>query len=393
MSKETFCVLPWMHLATNAGGNLRVCCNSTPGKNFITKEDGTPYKLFKDDLREAWNSKVYNTIRKQMLNGERPDMCQRCFREEDVGIKSARQAWNSKWAEDKQYTSVTPFNIRYVDLRLGNLCNLKCRMCNPYASSMWVKEWNLVEETLSEEEHTRLSNMTWPKDEKTWENLFSIADTVEEIYLTGGEPTIINEQHKLLDYFIEQDTAKNIKLKYNTNLTNVPEHLITKWSKFKRVQLNCSIDAVGDLDRYIRFPSNWDTIVRNFEVVRQLPNANVEIHCTVQMYNILRLENLIKWAIPYGHKIYFNILNHPDYLNIRCLPEKLKVQTQDILCRYKHLDKVQGIIDYMNAEDWSDKLLKFYNYTILLDKSRNQKLEDIVPELMKEVQVSLEGNC
>ena len=57
-NKETFCILPWMHLATNASGNLRVCCNSTPGKNFITKEDGSPYKLHKDNMEEAWQSEV-----------------------------------------------------------------------------------------------------------------------------------------------------------------------------------------------------------------------------------------------------------------------------------------------------------------------------------------------
>ena len=151
MSK-TFCILPWMHLATNASGNLRVCCNSTPGKNFITKEDGTPYKLNKDDLKEAWDSEVYQTIRKQMLDGERPEMCQRCFREEDAGVRSARQAWNHKWQEDKEYTLDAPFDVKYVDLRLGNLCNLKCRMCNPYASNQWVKEWDLVEDALSESE-------------------------------------------------------------------------------------------------------------------------------------------------------------------------------------------------------------------------------------------------
>lgn len=377
---STFCILPWMHLATNASGNLRVCCNSTPGKNFITKPDGKPYKLYRDNLQEAWDSEVYKTIRKQLLSGEKPEMCQRCFREEEVGIKSARQAWNDKWTEDREYTVDADFDIRYVDLRLGNLCNLKCRMCNPYASNMWVKEWHLVEEALDPSEYERLSKMDWPEVEKTWENLYSIADTVEEIYLTGGEPTIIKEQHRLLDYFINNGTAKNIRLKYNTNLTNVPKHLIDKWSKFKRVQLNCSIDAVGDLDRYIRYPSDWDTIQRNFETVRQLPNANIEIHCTVQMYNILRLDEFIKWAEPYGHKIYFNILNHPEYLNIRCLPKKLKVQAQIALCRYKHIDKVQGIVDYMNAEDWSNKLTEFKKYTEALDASRDQCLTDIITE-------------
>ena len=109
-TSKTFCVLPWMHLATNASGNLRVCCNSTPGKNFITNTAGVPYKLYKDNLEDAWNSEVYTTIRKQMLSNERPEMCQRCFQEEDVGIKSARQAWNNKWEEDKTYTTDATFD-------------------------------------------------------------------------------------------------------------------------------------------------------------------------------------------------------------------------------------------------------------------------------------------
>ena len=106
--------------------------------------------------------------------------------------------------------------------------------------------------------------MNSPENNLTWTNLFSIADTVEEIYLTGGEPTIIKQQHKLLDYFIENKIAKNIKLKYNTNLTNVRKHLISRWKNFQKVQLNCSIDAVGDLNKYIRYPSDWKKIVDLF---------------------------------------------------------------------------------------------------------------------------------
>ena len=377
---DTFCILPWMHLATNASGNLRVCCNSTPGKNFILKPDGTPYKLYRDDMQEAWNSETYRTIRKQLLNGERPKMCTRCFREEDSGIRSARQAWNHKWKEDANYKESAPFYIKYVDLRLSNLCNLKCRMCNPYASNMWVKEWASVEQALDPEEYQRLSRMDWPEREKTWENLFAIAHTVEEIYLTGGEPTVIKEQKRLLDYFIDNGTAKDIRLKYNTNLVKVPPWLLEKWRHFKRVQLNCSIDAYGELDHYIRFPSKWSTVQKNFEYIRTLDNADIEIHCTVQMYNILRLHKFIEWAKPYGHKIYFNILNHPEYLNIRVLPDKLKRQANEQLLSYLDLPKVQGIIDYMWHEDWSTKLPAFYKYTHTLDKSRNENLYKIVPE-------------
>jgi hypothetical protein len=101
------------------------------------------------------------------------------------------------------------------------------------------------------------------------------------------------------------------------------------------------------------------------------------------MYNILHLNKLIEWALPFEHKIYFNILNHPEYLNIRCLPAQLKNLAQERLQQYIHLPKVQGIIDYMWKEDWSDKLDAFYDYTDKLDKSRKQNLYDIVPELKR----------
>ena len=379
-SSKTFCVLPWIHLATSASGMLRVCCNSTPGQNFIMRDETSAYRINNDNIEEAWNSPTYKEIRTQMLNDERPKMCKRCFREEDAGIKSTRQNWNDKWAEDREYPVNAPFEIRYVDIRLGNLCNLKCRMCNPYASNQWVKEWHLVEDALEESEYKRLKNMDWPEDETVWDNLFDIADTVEEIYLTGGEPTIIKEQHRLLDYYIDSGKAKKIKLKYNTNLTNVPKELMDKWSHFKRVQLNCSIDATGELDRYIRYPSNWSKIVENFKNITKLENAFVEIHCTVQMYNILHMEKFIEWAKPYGYKIYFNILNHPEELNIRVLPHNLKILAENRLQPYLDLPKVQGIIDYMWAEDWHNKYDKFLHYTDQLDKSRKENLFDIVPE-------------
>tara|TARA_Y100000022_G_scaffold46121_1_gene38682 strand:- start:368 stop:1492 length:1125 start_codon:yes stop_codon:yes gene_type:complete len=369
-----------MHLATTATGNLRVCCNSTPGENLILKPDGTPYKLYKDDMQKAWNSETYATIRKQLLNNERPSMCTRCFREEDAGIRSARLAWNEKWTEDKPYTMNAPFDIKYVDLRLSNLCNLKCRMCNPYSSNMWVKEWASVNEALTPSEYDRLSRMDWPEKEKTWENLFDIAHTVEEIYLTGGEPTVIKEQKRLLDYLIDKGIAGNIRLKYNTNLVKMPEWLFDRWRHFKRIQLNCSIDACGELDHYIRHPSRWQTVLENFERVQTLDNANIEIHCTVQMYNILRMSEFIEWAKPYGHKIYFNILNHPEHLNIRVLPDKLKRQADEQLKPYVKLPKVQDIIDYMWHEDWSEKLPAFYKYTHTLDTSRSENLYSLIPE-------------
>ena len=165
----------------------------------------------------------------------------------------------------------------------------------------------------------------------------------------------------------------------------VPDWLLDKWQYFKTVKLNCSIDAVGELDRYIRYPSKWEVIQRNFDRIRKLPNGSIEIHCTVQMYNILRLHELIAWAKPYNHKIFFNILNHPEYLNIQCLPDKLKHQAEQSLQPYLDIPRTQSVIDYMWADSFTERLPQFYKYTHTLDESRDEDLYTVVPEFKEYV--------
>jgi len=383
---KTFCILPWMHLATNASGNLRVCCNSVPGKNFIMRDGTTKaYKITDPDMQDYWHSETMKTLRHQLLNDERPPMCERCFREEDSGVRSARQAWNEKYMFDYTPTVTPELKVQYIDIRLGNLCNLKCRMCNPYASNQWVDEWNMVEQQISDAEIKRLTSMDWPNDDSVANNLLKLADTIEEIYLTGGEPTLALSQYKLFDKLIELDLAKNITLKYNTNCTNLPKKLVDYWQHFKKIKINASIDAVGELNRYIRYPTGWSLVEKNLATFIEMSKSgkiDLQVHCTVQIYNILHLNVLFDYLRDKGvDDIYLNILDHPDYLNIRVLPSRFKTLAIERLAPYMNIKKVHGVVDYMLAEDWSDKLPAFVKYTKTLDESRGEKLEDIVPEL------------
>ena len=397
LPSDTFCVLPWMHVATNASGTLRVCCNSTPGKNGLEHPDGGKYKLHKHDLREAWNSPTLTKIRQQFLDGERPEMCARCFREEDSGVKSARESWNEGWYDDSvDYNTVNPpVRAQYVDLRLGNLCNLKCRMCNPYASNQWVKEWNSIgterynEAPLDDDELERLDGWSkeWPNKKYVWENFMNVADTIEEIYLTGGEPTLALAQFRLFDFLIERGLNENITLKYNTNLTNIPQRMVDYWDRFHKVKLNCSIDAVGDLNRYIRYPTNWKLVEKNlarFLEMEKTSGVRVGIHTTVQIYNILHLDSWFDWIQRRGKSVYLNILNHPEYLNIRVLPTELKQLATERLESYiPSVEKLDSVLDYMWAEDWSDRWQDFERYTHTIDSSRNENILDVVPEFDK----------
>jgi len=99
------------------------------------------------------------------------------------------------------------------------------------------------------------------------------------------------------------------------------------------------------------------------------------------MYNILKLNELITWALPFNHKIYWNILNHPEELNIRVLPKHLKALAAERLKPFLHLERVGAIIQYMNSEDWHETLYnKFITYTKILDNNRNESLFDLVEE-------------
>jgi len=376
-----------MHIATNSTGNLRVCCNAVPTKGYIYKSDGNPYKLFRDDINEAWHSKTYKNIRQDFLNGNKPEICERCFREEDAGLKSARQSANEQWGTECSMTTTPEMDIRYVDLRLGNLCNLKCRMCNPYSSSIWTKEWNKVvteEEQISQDEVTRLAQLDWPTKDKTWDNIKEILPSVEMIYFTGGEPTLTLEQMSLLEYCVNNEYT-DIILKYNTNLTNIPERMLDLWKNFKKIRINASIDAIGDLNRYIRYPSSWEEITNNLDILKNIPNVQVGIHTTVQMYNIFDLHNIIAYFKDYNH--FLNILNHPKHLNIRVLNKKhkQKILNRLLTCPVHNVstttiaDRIEGIIKYMQ-EDWHDKWPAFVAYTKNVDKQRKENILDHIEE-------------
>ena len=376
-----------MHIATNSTGNLRVCCNAVPTKGYIYKSDGNPYKLFRDDINEAWHSKTYKNIRQDFLNGNKPEICERCFREEDAGLKSARQSANEQWGTECSMTTTPEMDIRYVDLRLGNLCNLKCRMCNPYSSSIWTKEWNKVvteEEQISQDEVTRLAQLDWPTKDKTWDNIKEILPSVEMIYFTGGEPTLTLEQMSLLEYCVNNGYT-DIILKYNTNLTNIPERILDLWKNFKKIRINASIDAIGDLNRYIRYPSSWEEITNNLDILKNIPNVHVGIHTTVQMYNIFDLHNIIAYFKDYNH--FLNILNHPKHLNIRVLNKKhkQKILNRLLTCPVHNVstttiaDRIEGIIKYMQ-EDWHDKWPAFVAYTKNVDKQRKENILDHIEE-------------
>jgi sulfatase maturation enzyme AslB (radical SAM superfamily) len=156
------------------------------------------------------------------------------------------------------------------------------------------------------------------------------------LYFAGGEPLLIPEHYKILEFMVESGQSNDCILRYNSNGLELPKKLFDLWNHFKEVKFNFSIDAVGEKNDYIRYPSKWQTITKNLDILDNTPdNVTVNIACAVQALNVLYIDELVEWKLsqnfkkinlpPYGaglvgtHLVYL-----PSYLNVRILPNEIK---------------------------------------------------------------------
>jgi MoaA/NifB/PqqE/SkfB family radical SAM enzyme len=426
----SICPLPFIHLATRPNGDVRVCCTanasgagSVDSKELgLVKDNGQNLNLTTYSIEQVWNSEYMKSIRLQMLNNTIPPSCTKCFQEEDAGIVSKRQWETVVWKERLDLDSIyaktqldgsLPVDIPYFDLRLGNMCQLKCVMCSPHDSSSWIKEWKIqypqyktIE--LKQDQSWNIDfDYTWYKKGDFLNSMRSQAHHIKELYFAGGEPLLIPEHYKILEFMVETGAAELCVVRYNSNGLELPEKLFDLWKHFKEVKFNFSVDAVGERNDYIRYPSKWKDIVANLERLDDTPsNITVNIACAVQLLNVLNVPELVHWKEsknfkkvnlpPYGagligtHLVYL-----PSYLNVRVLPQHLKDKVSkniEYFCSKKTantefinnpygLKRWQGLVQYMNAEDWSHKLPVLEDYLTVLDNQRNTNFKKTFPEL------------
>ena len=109
---DTFCLLPWVHLSTRPDGSMRVCCTANASSVGATNDkahggqvgilktsDGKPNNLNVSDFESAWNSDYMKNVRLQMLNGEQPPSCLKCYKEEAAGHNSKRMWETHYWGQ------------------------------------------------------------------------------------------------------------------------------------------------------------------------------------------------------------------------------------------------------------------------------------------------------
>ena len=437
----SFCVLPWIHLATRPNGDMRLCCAANASGadsgdytvGLVKMEDGKPANFAHTLPTEAFNNDYMKSVRKTMLAGNVPASCTKCFKEEQQGVVSKRiwetGTWFKEGIDITELIAQTaedgsmPYKLQYLDLRLGHTCNLKCVMCSPHDSSQWVAEYKkifpIIESTLIRKQLSwEPFNNMWHENPAFWEEIYEQIPNIKQVYFAGGEPLLIKEHRRFLEEIVARGYADKIILRYNTNGTLISTSIIELWSKFRKVKVGFSLDGLAERGNYIRYPLDWATVEENLQLLDSAPdNIETTIACAVQILNIKHIPDFIKWKVRSKFKrinLDDNILGEthsgglfsahlvwiPTWLSLRVLPKedklevrKLFAELQEWLWKNYTQDKDfweinpygwkrwEGILDWMDAEDHTNLLPDFKEYIITLDTQRKLDFKKTFPEL------------
>ncbi len=425
----TWCPLPWMHIATRPNGDVRLCAtaNASGSGEDENKEaglvthDGIKMNLRHHTMEEVWNSSYMKDVRVKMMNGEKPQSCMKCYNEEAQGIPSKREwetiEWNkridlSTLIPNTQPDGTAPLNINYFDLRLGNLCQLKCVMCSPHDSSSWIKDWKIqypqykIFELKNDQHWDRKMDYTWYQKGSFLDTMRNQAHNIKEMYFAGGEPLLIPEHYKILEFMIESGNSSNCILRYNSNGLELSEKIFELWNHFKEVRFNISIDSVAERNEYIRYPSKWNDMLNSLQRLDDTPdNIIVNIACAVQLLNITTMHELAHWKLSQNYKKIhmsegsggvtgMHLVCYPSYLNMRVLPKEFKdVAVKNLTQFLDSYNNTQfdndiygrkrwlGMINYIQSEDWSHKLPQAIEYLEVTDKTRGTNFRETFTEL------------
>jgi MoaA/NifB/PqqE/SkfB family radical SAM enzyme len=224
--------------------------------------------------------------------------------------------------------------LMFLDLKLGNICNLKCRICGSWSSSTFATEElaNLGPDQNKKNSfhYTMLKAGAWPRENPVfWSELAHIADQIRYLEFTGGEPFMIEEHFELLRSLVSAGLAPNIEIHYNTNGTQWPKDALAVWKYFKTVEIAFSIDDVGARFEYQRTNAVWLEVVENIAKFRELrnhaPNIQLQVCSTVNVFNVCYLEELSHWIEQQKFDyVYWNMMHEAYYFSISTLPAEAK---------------------------------------------------------------------
>ena len=393
---DKFCVLPWVSLEASPIGTVRPCCLA---EEEIVDEHGEKFNLAQIEFSKVQNSDYMRSLRRDFLEAKRPATCRKCWNEERAGRTSKRMhtldrlkhiVTDQHWTEDAK-------PLVFLDLKLGNICNLKCRICGSWSSSQFAAEelhFLNGEEKKNSYHYLMLRQGSWPRENtQFWREIDQVLDQIRYIEFTGGEPFMIREHFDMLEGIVSRGIAHQVEIHYNTNGTQWPEDVEHIWKHFKTVEIAFSIDDLDARFEYQRTNAVWHEVCANIQRFQKLKkhyaNITLQVCSTVNVFNVFYLDELSRWIDAQNFDfVYWNMMHEAYYFSVGTLPQKAKdvaiQRLQNATVRDFHYREFGRIIDFITkgiSLDGNILRMKIAD----LDRKRNTDLRINHPELARAI--------
>jgi MoaA/NifB/PqqE/SkfB family radical SAM enzyme len=345
-------------------------------------------------LKDIWLSKEYESLRKSFKENNKDIQCSRCWNEEEHGKQSARLL-NFKFKYKENISNLINDGYKLgptqINLRVSNICNLRCRSCSSQSSVTFNVEGKHYQQlnNLSSSIYT-----TYPKSfEFSQEQIDSINDlssNLRRIEFYGGEPLLDIPTLSLLEKLIKSGKSKEITLFYNTNGTVAPsKRHLELWKHFENLEFNFSIDGIREHFTYIRHPGKWQDVLKNIDFIRnQLVDIlNVEVICkaicTVQILNIYYLPEIIDEFNKMNLSYFLNLVTEPEYYDIKNIPTDVKQEIINKISKLPNSSNFASIISILKSEYNHKHWEEFKFWTKQKDAYRKEDFETTFPEFFE----------
>lgn len=412
MSK-VYCDYPFNHNYVHTNGKMRLCCTTI--QDIPTDNNYNLFDANKHSIDEYWNSNRMKEIRRKMIAGEKIRDCARCYKQEESGLESLRQTRGmDEYVKRTLPDGTFDGRATTMQVQMGNVCNLKCKMCSQMYSHMHGLETKAIGEQDPEWLHwvktqgANVNNWTnqlgekqeWYKNTEFKKQIFEhISSNIVDLTIIGGEPTLIPEFYELFEYCEDKGTLGNKTIRVTTNLTNTNPKL-TRWlPKLKDWSIFASIDGIGERTEYIRYPSDWNKVNQSLDFYKSLigKTGHISLSPAVQLLNIDQLDEIVAWWKQwcgtdvlkgrYGWSwlatVWYPLICNP---NIAPRPWRLKVAEK--LSKYKFDEQYDNLIESLRTDQHPDQKAKdlqraFIKYNDKQDQFRNVKItwRQLVPAL------------
>jgi MoaA/NifB/PqqE/SkfB family radical SAM enzyme len=360
----------------------------------LVNDAGEKFSLLTANFANIQNSASMRKLREEFLAGKKPQTCRKCWNEERSGRTSKRMHTLNRlkhvlppgeWTVDAK-------PLMFLDLKLGNICNLKCRICGSWSSSQFAtEELNQLksEDKKASFHYQMLKDGAWPREnESFWAEIDNALTDIRYIEFTGGEPFMIAEHFEMLQGIVDRGIAHQVEIHYNTNGTHYPEQAVEIWRHFKTVEIAFSIDDLGARFEYQRTNAVWSEVVSNIDRFRLLredyPNIQLQCCSTVNVFNVRYIDQLAQWIAGQSFDfVYWNMMHDAWYFSIATLPESAKTEIilhlENAAVPAQWREEFDRICDFMRRGASTDGFMLRMKVRDL-DRKRGQNLATAEPE-------------